>query len=228
MPLIINIDTTAETASVSLADNGTIVASRSNPEQKDHAAFLQPAIQQLVQEAGIALNKIDAIAVSAGPGSYTGLRVGMSSAKGLCFALNIPLITAYSLQVAAAAAKEAAGIQLPPSAIFCPMTDARRMEVFTALYDMALQPILAPQAMLLNENSFTEILNNGIVYFSGSGSAKWQTICSHTNARFLPAGNTVKALALFAYTLYMQQQFADIQTAVPAYIKDFHTTAILK
>ena len=133
MSLILNIDTASEKAHVSFAKNGLIINSLSCESQKEHASFLQTAIQQLTKNTNIFLTDIDAVAVTAGPGSYTGLRVGMASAKGLCYALKKPLITISSLEVLTISALDLFQ-NTGESVLLCPMIDARRMEVFTAVY----------------------------------------------------------------------------------------------
>ena len=145
MSLILNIDTATEKAHVSLSNDAVILQSLYNESQKDHAGFLQPAILRLVKDAAVSLKNIDAVAVTAGPGSYTGLRVGMASAKGICYALQKPLIALNTLEVMAASALYHPGIHAAnPVDLFCPMIDARRMEVYTALYNRQLETILAP------------------------------------------------------------------------------------
>ena len=145
MSLILNIDTATDIAHISISKSGVILDSVTNKEQKDHGSFLQPAIQQLLKNNFISIQELDAIAISAGPGSYTGLRVGMASAKGLCFALEKPLITISSLEIIAYAAILEAGTQTANTGVlFCPMIDARRMEVFTALFSPELEPVLEP------------------------------------------------------------------------------------
>ncbi|HUP13519.1 MAG TPA: tRNA (adenosine(37)-N6)-threonylcarbamoyltransferase complex dimerization subunit type 1 TsaB, partial [Niastella sp.] len=142
--LILNIDTATDQAIVSLSKEGSVIGTLENNAQKDHAAWIQLAINSLLQKHGSAMHQLQAIAVTAGPGSYTGLRVGMATAKGLCFALQIPLITINTLQVMANAAIDQfllKASQMPLPLCFCPMIDARRMEVFTAVYDKALQEI---------------------------------------------------------------------------------------
>jgi len=134
MSLILNIDTASENAHVSLAKDGQVLHTLSNDSQKEHASFLQAAIEQLIKNAAVSFKEVDAVAVTAGPGSYTGLRVGFASAKGLCYALKKPFITIGTLEVLTVSA-----LQLyPPAAdeniLCCPMMDARRMEVFTAIY----------------------------------------------------------------------------------------------
>jgi tRNA threonylcarbamoyladenosine biosynthesis protein TsaB len=139
MSLLLHIDTAVENASVCISKNGELIGIAENKNQKDHATWIQPAIQSLMKEAVYNLKELDAVAVSNGPGSYTGLRVGLATAKGLCFALNKPLITLSTLEVMTIAA-----LNIPISNInyFCPLIDARRMEVFTAIYDISLKTIL--------------------------------------------------------------------------------------
>jgi len=219
MSLILNIDTATETARVSFAKDGKVLQSLSNELQKDHAAFLQRAIQQLTQSAALTLSDIDAVAVTAGPGSYTGIRVGMASAKGLCYALNKPLITINTLQFLTAAAKQQFGSG--EEILFCPMIDARRMEVFTALYNTQLTAILPPCAMILGEGSFLTHLEKNKIAFFGSGAAKWKPLCKHSNASFTDVSNLPEAMAALSNTYFLQQQFADLAYSEPFYIKEF-------
>ena len=219
MSLILNIDTATETALVNFARNGTVLQSLQNEAQKNHASFLQTAIDQLTKLAGIALSDVDAIAVTAGPGSYTGLRVGMASAKGLCFALNKPLIAINTLEVLTTDALQ----QYDNSAdtLFCAMIDARRLEVFTAVYTNNLVPVLLPCAMVLNENSFVPQLQQHKMVFLGSGMAKWQTLCQHTNASFAATVNLSAAMAYLSNNLYKKQAFANLAYSEPFYLKEF-------
>jgi tRNA threonylcarbamoyladenosine biosynthesis protein TsaB len=218
MALILNIDTATGTAQVSFAKDAVIIRSLVNDQQKDHAAFIQTAIQQLVNETGIALNEIDAVAVTAGPGSYTGLRVGMASAKGLCYALNKPLIAVNTLEVLTIAAQQQAGSKYD---LYCPMIDARRMEVFTALYDNQLNILLQPCAMILDENSFFNLLEKNKILFFGNGAAKWQNACKHVNASFTDVSSLIAAMANTAQNYYRQQQFANLAYSEPFYLKEF-------
>ena len=219
MALILNIDTATETAQISFARDGIVLQSLSNDLQKDHATFLQTAIQQLLKTAGISLNNIDAIAVAAGPGSYTGLRVGMASAKGLCYALNKPLITLNTLEVLAIAAQQQ--FKNLPEILFCPMIDARRMEVFTALYNNNLYSSLPPCAMILQEDSFLSQLKENKIIFFGSGAAKWKAVCKHPNASFTNILNLPNAIAALSNTYFLQTNFANLIYSQPFYIKEF-------
>ena len=219
MSLILNIDTATESAQVSFAKDGVVLQSLQNELQKDHAAFLQTAIQQLAESAAIKLTDIDAVAVTAGPGSYTGLRVGMSGAKGLCYALNKPLIAINTLEVLTVAAIQQSTIN--GATLYCPMIDARRMEVFTALYDHTLTITLHPCAMVLNESSFNDQLAQNKIIFFGSGAAKWQTVCKHSNASFAVVSNLQVAMANLSYAYFKKKQFANLAYSEPYYLKEF-------
>ena len=162
MSLILNIDTAVQTSSICLSENDETLAVKINPSQKDSAAWLHVAIKELLHEKNLFLQQLEAIAVSEGPGSYTGLRVGMATAKGLCYALNKPLITINTLQMMAfAAPKQHQGL-------LCPMIDARRMEVFTAIFDQNLNFILPPANLVLSETSFNDFLQKNKILFFGN------------------------------------------------------------
>ncbi len=222
MSFILHIDTATEEAHVSIARDGMILRSLFNRSQKDHGSFLQPAIQQLAKDAGISLTQIDAFAVTAGPGSYTGLRVGMASAKGLCYALNKPLITLNTLEVLAASALyQLTGEQLKDNVLLCPMIDARRMEIFTAIYNIKLEMVLSPCAMLLNENSFAAHIQDDMIFF-GSGSAKWKLLCKHPHASFLLVSIQPEAMSNLSVALYAKKLFTQVADSQPIYLKEFH------
>lgn len=221
MVTILNIDTAIDTAYIGIARDGEIIAGLSNGEQKDHAGFLQPAIQTLLKNTSISMKELDAVAVSAGPGSYTGLRVGMASAKGLCYALNIPLITIGTLEILAFAAQLQCRYNVSTTPLFCPMIDARRMEVFTALYDARLQPVSHPVTMILDKSSFANFLLKDKIYFFGNGAVKWAAICDHKNAVFIDGLNNSLAMNKLAYKKYEGRDFADLAYIEPYYLKDF-------
>jgi tRNA threonylcarbamoyladenosine biosynthesis protein TsaB len=222
MSYILNIDTATETAGVCLSHEHMILAQLNNTDQKKHAAFIQPAIASIMQETGISLTAIDAVAVTAGPGSYTGLRVGMATAKGICFALDKPLITINTLEVMALAAIESADNEVTA---FCPLIDARRMEVFTALYDRSLTILLEPQAMVLEEQSFADFLDKNITLFSGSGMQKLSKISGHANARFSAVQHGAAQLAKIALKAFTNKHFADLAYSEPIYLKPFFDTS---
>jgi tRNA threonylcarbamoyladenosine biosynthesis protein TsaB len=222
MSLILSIDTATDNASVSISKEGAIIAEVSNAAQKDHGGYLQPAIKSMLITSGISIDQIDAIAISAGPGSYTGLRVGLSSAKGLCYALNKPLIALGTLEILAyAAIMETDTGNLNSNRLFCPMIDARRMEVFTALYNSTLQPTLEPCALVLNEGSFANSLLKNQVLFFGNGAQKWKQICSHKNALFVSILSNTLAMNKLAYEKFNQNDFADLAYCEPLYLKEF-------
>jgi tRNA threonylcarbamoyladenosine biosynthesis protein TsaB len=222
MSLILNIDTASENAHVSLAKEGVILHSLFSESQKEHASFLQNAIQQITKAVNIHLKEIDAVAVTSGPGSYTGLRVGLASAKGLCYALNKPLITIGTLEALTVSA-----LQLfPPDReqlMYCPMIDARRMEVFTSVFQPDLQIYLQPCAMILDEFSFeNDLLKNNIVFF-GSGSDKWKQICKHEHAIFKAVTISPESLAQSTNILFAEKKFTELVYSEPFYLKDFQT-----
>ena len=222
MSLILNIETASEKAHVSFARDGLLLASLHSESQKEHAAFLQTAIQQLCKTTSIHLSKIDAVAVTAGPGSYTGLRVGMASAKGLCYALKKPLITLSTLEILTLSAIELFP-HIADTVLFCPMMDARRMEIFTAVYQKDLTVYLAPCAMILDEYSFEkELLKNKILFF-GSGSGKWKAICNNTNAIFDQVEILPQSMCRHSNLYFLQNNFAGTAYSEPFYLKEFQS-----
>jgi len=226
MSLLLNIDTASEKAHVSIAREGLILQTLWSDSQKEHASFLQTAILELTQTTGIKLSEIDAVAVTAGPGSYTGLRVGMASAKGLCYALKKPLVTISTLEVLAGSA-----IDLFPAlsnaALLCPMIDARRMEIFTAVYDTHLKKCIEPCAMLLDEHSFEKELRVNKIFFFGSGSDKWRSVCRHPNAIFESVSILPETMSRLSNNRYFQKQFTELAYSEPLYLKE-HQTVIKK
>ena len=224
MALILCIDTAIDTANICLANDGVVIANETNNDQKNHGSFLQPAIQRLFTDNNKDISSIDAIAVVNGPGSYTGLRVGLASAKGLCYALNKPLITINTLEILAHAAiystKES--YEDISDYLFCSLIDARRMEVFTALYDAQLESLMKPQALILDSSSFQEELHKNKVVFSGNGHYKLKGIISHPNANFLDRQDNVGAMASIAQNLFKEKRFADLAYCEPFYLKEVY------
>lgn len=227
MALLLLIDTALEKATVGIAKDGTLLDNLENNNQQSHASFVQPAIKNLLQKLKLSLHQIDAIAVTLGPGSYTGIRVGLASAKGLCFALNKPLIGINTLQLMALQViinTEFAN----ENVLYCPMIDARRMEVFTAVYNSTLQEIIPTQAMILETSSFENIAINSEIICIGSGVAKFKTLASHTNFRFVESIDYKEAFAKQAYNSFMQKQNINVSTSVPLYVKQVFTTVSKK
>ena len=225
MPITLNIDTATECGHVSLSNEGVVLHSVVNDIQKDHAAFLQPAIADILKITGHVMQDLDAVAVTAGPGSYTGLRVGLASSKGICYALNKPLIIINTLEVLAFSLKEELSEEeISAGALLCPMLDARRLEVFTAVYNNELQALLDPVAMVLDQDSFAEMLSKHKMIFFGNGAAKWKNICKSSFAGFNTASITPSSLAKLALQYFRSGSFADLALSQPQYLKEFHDT----
>lgn len=215
--IILNIDTALETSSVCLSENNKSSGVKINPSQKDSAAWIHVAINELLEEKNLSFEQIDAIAVSEGPGSYTGLRVGMATAKGLCYALQKPLITINTLKVMAAAGKKIS------SYLLCPMIDARRMEVFTAVFDQQLNLVLPYSNLVLTENTFEDLLEKHQVVFFGNGSLKFQSITKKPNSIFEKIEVTAEDMISLSAELFSKNDFADLAYSQPFYGKEFYS-----
>jgi len=220
--LLLHIDTAVQSASVCLAKDENILATTINPSEKESAAWLHLAIQDILRQHNYTPNQLDAIAVSAGPGSYTGLRVGMATAKGLCYALNLPLISINTLQMMAAAFKE------PSTDLLCPMIDARRMEVFTALFDWSLNEVMPPKNLILDEQSFAEPLQEHTISFFGNGSEKARPLLQHSHAMFVDVLANASDMVSLAAKKFAEGQFSDLAYSEPYYGKDFHSPIFKK
>lgn len=214
---ILQINTALQTASVSLSCNGKLLAERINNVQNEHASFVQPAIVDLMNETESNIDQIHAVSVVNGPGSYTGLRVGLASAKGICFAKNIPLICINTLEWMAHCSMDKG------SALICSMIDARRDEVFTAIYSDEGKVLLEPTAMVLDKNSFSDWLVNNKIKFVGDGAMKWGKMVDHQNAFFPSIEFNALKLSDISYQFWMNKQFVDLAYAEPFYTKDFYT-----
>ncbi len=223
MGLLLHIDTATEYASVCLSKNGISIGFAENTDQKNHGSFLQPAIQNIFKIVDFSITEIDAICVSNGPGSYTGLRVGLASAKGLCYALNKPLIAINTLEVIANATIEnlLKNETIESSTLFCPLIDARRMEVFTAIYNQSLTNIELPSAKILDENTFTDILKQHKIVFCGSGSEKLKTVLQHSSAIFSSIQHNASHLINIAEKQFVKNNYASLAYIEPYYLKDF-------
>ena len=219
MALILNIDTAVDTASVCLAKDAEVLSIAKNEKQKDHAAWLHLAIKEIFEKNALELKMIDATAVTGGPGSYTGLRIGMATVKGICYALGKPMIILNTLQVMANAA------QNEKAALLCPMIDARRMEVFAAIYSKDLQTIEEPAAITLNEKSFDGQLTNHSICFFGNGSDKFRSIKKNENAFFSSIDTDASHMASLSEEKFRQKEFAELAYAEPLYLKEFYTPA---
>jgi tRNA threonylcarbamoyladenosine biosynthesis protein TsaB len=223
LSLILNIDTATSIGSVCLAKNGQPLQTIVNDHQQDHAAMMILYVQEILKTQGITPSQIDAIAVSAGPGSYTGLRVGVATAKGLCYAWEKPLIAISTLQMMTQGVLQS---EQPAADFYIPMIDARRMEVYTAVYGPQLNTIVQPQALILTSASYQEQLNTGRTYFFGNGSDKWMPeVANNKNAIFIPYTPSATHLTALSHAAYTQKFFADLAYFSPFYLKAFHSTA---
>jgi tRNA threonylcarbamoyladenosine biosynthesis protein TsaB len=229
MASILNIETATPLCSVALAVNGTVVSQRETLEEKSHAAKLTVFIEEVLHEQRLKITDLDAIAVGKGPGSYTGLRIGISTAKGLCYGADIPLIAVSTLGIMfkQVITNSATGIQETQKAntLFCPMIDARRMEVFTCLFNSRGDEVEPVAANIIDQYSFQQYFADHSMVFFGSGMEKCREVLNHPNAVFIPdIYPHSSALALLAEESYSQQQFENIAYFEPFYLKDFIAT----
>ena len=223
MARILHIDTSTSVCLVALSDNGQVVAQRIDTEGQNHSKLIGVFVQEVLADAGCTTHDLDAVALSAGPGSYTGLRIGTSFVKGLCFAMGIPVITLPTLQILAQAAIEATP-NLPADAVMCPMIDARRMEVYTAAYNNTAQEITEAWPEIVTEASYANYLDKP-TYFFGNGADKCKTTLTAANAHFIAdIIPSATAMMLLAEKAYEQQQFADVAYFEPFYLKEFMAT----
>jgi tRNA threonylcarbamoyladenosine biosynthesis protein TsaB len=218
MPLILSLETSSDVCSVALHQNGKIVREIVVRETQAHAEKLAPAIHELLSVTSRSFKELNAIAISAGPGSYTGLRIGASTAKGICFAMDLPLISIPTLELMAFTAVGS----VTPGALLCPMIDARRMEVYCQVFDSTLNTILPATAKVIDESSFNELLDVQKVFFFGNGADKCREVLRHPNAVFLD--NIVPLASLMgevAHTRFQKKEFEDMEKFKPFYLKDF-------
>lgn len=216
----LHINTALDKAYVAVSQDGRIMGYLENLLQKEHASFLQPAIKNILSSLNKKVQELSSISVIHGPGSYTGLRVGLSAAKGLCYACQIPLICISTLEWLA--------VPHLNKGFDCiiPMIDARRMEVFTAAFNNSLQPLLSPCAMVLDDNSFASILPEKKTMFTGNGAFKIsQYIRDQYNCEISAVCSGAEEQVQLAKMMFEQRSFADLAYAEPFYLKAFFTTA---
>ena len=219
MSLILNIDCATNTSLVQLVKDGAVLAAETNDQRSDHAAFLHPAIARILKKTERKISDLEAVAVVSGPGSYTGIRIGMAAAKGLCLATGVPLILFNRLQLMAAAMKENFPIA---SGFYCPMIDARRMEVFCALYSDQLKEIKPPDAHILSTVSFRDEVGESTIVVSGSGAEKFKNISVLSSLRLLPEPSLSNVLAIHSQAEFQAGNFAHLVDSQPFYAKDFY------
>jgi len=220
MALILQLETATTSCSVALVLNGKVIACKELHERNIHASHITLFIQQVIEEAGKSLSDMDAVAVSMGPGSYTGLRIGVSTAKGLCYALDIPLIAINTLQSMTTGMISSG--QFDNNFLYCPMIDARRMEVYTAVYDHHLNERIPTQAKIIENDSFDELLKINRIVFFGDGAFKCSDILDNCNAVILnDFVNSAKDMSSLALQKFKKRDFEDIAYFEPFYLKDF-------
>lgn len=220
MSSILLIETATKVCSVGLAQGNKIIALREDKSmQYSHSSLLTSFIDEVLKEAAIGFNDLDAVAVSMGPGSYTGLRIGVSVAKGLCYALDIPLIAINTLQSLAATAVQPGFVKAD---FYVPMIDARRMEVYNAVYNKSIKEIRETAAEIIDENAFSNFLEKGKVAFFGDGAPKCKDVINHPNAMFYDdIYPGVNGLMNFALEKFIRKEFEDLAYFEPFYLKDF-------
>ena len=223
MSVILQIETATTSCSVALATDGKVMAFKQINERNIHAEVITLFIDELMTSANLTYNDLDAIAVSSGPGSYTGLRIGVSTAKGLCFALDKPLIAIETLEAMAYGVIHSADFTVEQDTLLCPMIDARRMEVYCALFDATGQKVRPTSADIIDEHSFAEELNNHPMLFFGDGADKCEaTLGANPNAQFFPGFvNSATFLTQKASEKFDKKEFEDVAYFEPYYLKDF-------
>ena len=224
MANILNIETSTEVCSVALTSDGMVLEHREDYEGRNHALLLSRFIEEMMQYATPRGIKIDAVAVSIGPGSYTGLRIGLSEAKGLCFGLDVPLIGIDTLKILVVATMF--GNYIDENSYYVPIIDARRMEVFAGVYDSALQEVMPARPVILTPDSFSEYLGQGRkLVFVGNGAEKAANLIKHPDVVYIPGVKpaAVDMLAL-SEMAFRKGDFIDIAYSTPNYLKEFQAT----
>ncbi|GAB6009182.1 tRNA (adenosine(37)-N6)-threonylcarbamoyltransferase complex dimerization subunit type 1 TsaB [Dysgonomonas reticulitermitis] len=223
MPYILSIETATEVCSVAVSNGSQVIFYKEETNGPSHAVLLGQFVNEAIEELRKANTKPDAVAVSCGPGSYTGLRIGVSEAKGLCYGLNIPLIAIHTLKIMAHGVLEQG--EAKKHTLLCPMIDARRMEVYDTVYDNSLQELRSVSADIIDENSFSEFLAGRQILFFGNGAEKCKAVLYHPNAQFLddiyPKATDMVELAEEAFN---KKEFVDVAYFEPFYLKEFVAT----
>ncbi len=222
MPIILNIETATSVCSIAVSKDGKLLSLKEIVDGNSHSSVITIFIQQLMEECKLSISDIGAIAVSKGPGSYTGLRIGVSTAKGLCYSLDKPLIAINTLQAMAwGMAKMNAGNL--KNSLFCPMIDARRMEVYTAFYNYSNEEVRETSADIIDQYSYNDILSKQQVIFAGNGSDKCKEILlAYPNASFLDGFQaSAKYMISIAENKFKKSEFENTAYFEPFYLKDF-------
>ena len=221
MALILSIETATKICSVALAKDGEIIASKETNEGNSHSTKLAPFIKEIIDDSEYTFSDLEAIAVSMGPGSYTGLRIGVSTAKGLCFGLDIPLIAVSTLAAMAVQAKKEYS-NLDKKMLLSPMIDARRMEAYSQFYDSNLKALNDISAIVVDEETYKKDLAKQPILFFGDGALKCEPIINNPKAIFFEGGlPSAQGMAALAEQQYHNKDFADVAYFEPFYLKEF-------
>lgn len=218
MSIILSIETATNSGSVAIHKSGQLIGLQQYNIEKSHSSLLHVMIKQLMENVGMETSELDAVAVSAGPGSYTGLRIGVSTAKGLCYALGKPLLAVNTLE---SMARQMANVTTE-NVLLCPMIDARRLEVYCMMLTADMDVLEETKAEIIDENSFSGFLSQKKVLFFGDGSDKCQPIMTHKSATFI--GNIIpsaREIGELAYAKYEKQEFENLAYYEPFYLKEF-------
>lgn len=223
MALILNIETSTRVCSVALAKAGKLLALREASEANMHAKMLTTFVDEVLQAAGCKAEDLDAVAISQGPGSYTGLRIGLSTAKGFCYALDKPLIAVDTLQAMAGLLKQEIHADIVPDAWFVPMIDARRMEVYTAAYDRQGDKMVDVQALILEPNSLESVFPSHPLLISGDGAEKSQSLYKNDERvkSYPHITNSAKGMVKLSYAKWQNKYFENLAYFTPFYLKTF-------
>ncbi|MCM1369601.1 MAG: tRNA (adenosine(37)-N6)-threonylcarbamoyltransferase complex dimerization subunit type 1 TsaB [Candidatus Amulumruptor caecigallinarius] len=224
MSTILNIETSGKICSAAITRDGCLEYQLDEPKEMQHANVLAPFVDKCMNELHRKEEKLDAVAVSIGPGSYTGLRIGLSLAKGLAFSLDVPLIGVDTLKILAVKAMFRS-MEWTGDEILVPMIDARRMEVYTAPYNFRLEPLVPPSPMIIDENSFSNLIGNHKLILIGDGAEKAARIIKHPNVQWIPGlVPMAKDMLALSEKAFRENDFIDIAYSVPNYLKDYITT----
>ena len=224
MAVILNIEASTEICSVALSEDGEVFFEKRNDEERSHAKVLAPFVEEAIAYADDRRRAIEAVALSCGPGSYTSLRIASSTAKGVCYGRNLPLIALPTTAIMSVPLL--LDDKIPDEALFCPMIDARRNEVYATVYDRALGTVMPTSAVIVDAESFGRELDRAPVYFFGCGAAKCKEIIVHPNAHFLDGHRNplAKWMMPLAERAFLDERFEDIAYFEPFYLKDFIAT----
>lgn len=234
MSCILHIETSTDICSVAVSEDAQVIYEQENHDGHNHAVQLAPFVDEAIRFAENHAIPLDAVAVSSGPGSYTGLRIGVSTAKGIAYGRNIPLIEVPTLKLLATPVL-LYHEEIEENALLCPMLDARRMEVYACVYDRALRPQRGDKAVPVNyrgvqpevvtEESYLKFLEKGPVYFFGNGAEKCKGVITHPNAHFIDdIVPLAKHMAPLAEMAHARRQFVDTAYFEPFYLKEFQAT----